>query len=93
MVASTTNYRDSALAEVNLDCCLAHLDFNQDKFKAMKEKYGPEVKIIYQAYLGSVLISSEHKTISVDQMVKEFEIELLDDYFERSLAAQKHSEL
>lgn len=36
--------------------------------------------------LGSVLISSEHETISVDEMIKEFEIELLDDYFARSLA-------
>ena len=30
--------------------------------------------------------SSEHETISVDEMIKEFEIELLDDYFARALA-------
>jgi hypothetical protein len=36
--------------------------------------------------LGSVLISSEHEAISADEMIKEFEIELLDDYFARALA-------
>jgi predicted amidohydrolase len=86
VVASTTNYFDYAVATVNLDCQLAHLDFNWGRLRNVKAKYGPKVKISDPGFLGSVLISSEHEKITVDEMVKEFNIELLDDYFARALA-------
>ena len=86
IIASSTNYFDYAIAIVNLDCRLVHLDYNWDRLKAMKKKYGPDVKITDPGYLGAVLVSSEHETINVDEMIKEFQIELLDDYFKRSAA-------
>jgi hypothetical protein len=63
-----------------------HLDYNWERLRRVKAKYGPKVKITDPGCLGCVLIASEHETISVDDMIKEFEIELLDDYFVRSLA-------
>ena len=86
LVASNTNYFDFAVATVNLDCTLAHLDYNWDRLRKLKAQYGPKVKITDPGCLGSVLISSEHEKISVEEMVKEFEIELLDDYMTRALA-------
>ena len=86
VVASNTNYFNFAVAIVNLDCALVHLDYNWDRLRKLKTRYGPKVRITDPGCLGSVLISSEHETISVDEMIKEFEIELLDDYFARSLA-------
>jgi hypothetical protein len=86
VVASATNYFDFAVATVNLDCALVHLDYNWDRLRKLKARYGPKVKITDPGCLGAVLVSSEHETISVDDMIKEFEIELLDDYFARSLA-------
>ena len=86
VVASNTNYFDFAVARVNLDCELVHLDFNWGRLRKLKAKYGPKVKISDPGCLGSVLISSEHETISVEDMIEEFDIELLDDYFARSLA-------
>ena len=86
IVASNTNYFDYAVATVNLDCRLAHLDYNWGRLRALKAKYGPKVKIKDPGYLGSVLITSEHETISADEMIEEFEIELLDDYMARALA-------
>ena len=85
-IASSTNYFDSASATVNLDCCVAHLDGNCERLRAMKKKYGNGARIADPGYLGSVLISSESDEFSVRDLVEEFEIELLDDYFERSLA-------
>ena len=85
VLASSTNYRDYAVATVNLDCCLAHYDGNWDKLKALKAHYGPEVDIHDPGYVGSVLISSLVKDKTATEMAKEFEIELLDDYFSRSL--------
>lgn len=85
VVASTTNYFDYAVATVNLDCQLAHLDYNWSRLRNLKAKYKTKVKITDPGFLGSVLISSEHEKITVPEMVKEFNIELLDDYFTRAL--------
>ena len=85
-IATTTNYIDYVTANVNLDCCLAHLDYNWTKLDALKEKYGAGVKITDPGHLGAVLVSSESEDRSVQDMVEEFEIELLDDYFARALA-------
>ena len=85
IIASNTNYFNFAVATMNLDCKLAHLDYNWERLRKLKAKYGPKVTISDPGRLGSVLISSEHETISVDQMIKEFQIELLDDYFVRAL--------
>ena len=86
VVASNTDYFDSAVARINLDCALVHLDFNWSRLRALKEKYGPAVTITDPGLLGSVLIASEHEVISIDQMIEEFELERLDDYMARSLA-------
>lgn len=86
VVASNTNYFDFVVADVNLDCRLAHLDYNWSRLRALNAKYGPKVKIRDPGFLGSVLISSEDETITVDEMIAEFKIELLDDYMARALA-------
>ncbi len=85
VVGSNTNYFDYAVAAINLDCALAHLDYNWSRLRKLKEKYGPKVRITDPGFLGSVLITSEHEKITVHEMVKEFNIELLDDYFARAL--------
>ena len=86
VVAANTNYFDSAVARVNLDCALVHLDENWGRLRAMKAKYGPKVKVTDPGLLGAVLIAGEHETISIDDMIEEFKVERLDDYMARSLA-------
>ncbi len=86
IIASTTNYTEYVTADINLDYCIAHIDYNWEKFKALKKKYGRGVKIYDPGLLGSVLITSEMEDKSIKDLVKEFEIELLDDYFKRALA-------
>ena len=86
IIASNTNYFNFAVARVNLDCELVHLDYNWERLRKLKAKYGPKVTITDPDRLGSVLISSEHETISADEMIKEFEIDLLDDYLARATA-------
>ncbi len=83
IVATSTNYFDFAVSKINLDCKLVHLDFNWGKLTALKEKYGAGVKITDPGKLGSVLVTSEDKNVTVNQMIREFDIELLDDYFNR----------
>ena len=73
-----------AVATINLDYCLAHGDRNGERFSKLKEKYGNKVTINNPGRLGFVLITSEHESISIEEMVKEFDIELLDEYFNLS---------
>jgi hypothetical protein len=83
VVATSTNYTNYAVARINLDSELVHIDFNSSRYRALKEKYGPGVTISDPGKLGCVLLTSEHENVSVRQMIKEFNIELLDDYFSR----------
>jgi predicted amidohydrolase len=85
ILASTTNYFDFVTATANLDCQVVHLDFNWEKLRAMKARYGPKVSIYDPGYLGAVLIASESDEMTCDDLVEEFAIERLDDYMARSL--------
>ncbi|MBT3275069.1 MAG: carbon-nitrogen hydrolase family protein [Spirochaetales bacterium] len=91
VIASSTNYNDFVTAEINLDYCLAHLDYNHEKFTAMKAAYGPEVDIYDPGFIGSVLITSKHPEKSALEMIQEFEIELLEDYMDRALAHRREN--
>jgi hypothetical protein len=84
VIASSTNYYDFAVTTINLDCKLVHLDYNRSRLTALKEKYGPSVTISDPGKLAAVLVTSEDKNVTVDQMVREFKLELLDDYFNRA---------
>jgi predicted amidohydrolase len=84
VVASSTNYFNYAVATINLDRKLVHLDNNWEKLVGLKKKYGKEVTITDPGKIGAVMITSETTKVSADEMVKEFNMELLDDYLNRS---------
>ncbi len=92
IVASSTNYFNYTVASVNLDCKLVHLDYHRGKLKDLKKKYGSSVHITEPGGLGVVLITSENDKVGVDEMLKEFDIELVDDYFRRSHLIKKQNE-
>ena len=84
VIASSTNYFDFAVARINLDCELVHLDYNWEKLTALKEKYGTGVTVSDPGELASVLVTSEESKITADGMIKEFGIEPLDEYLNRA---------
>ena len=51
---------------------------------SFQQKYGDKVIISDPGRVGAVLITSEHETVSAADMVKEFNIELLDSYLDRT---------
>jgi len=89
VVASSTNYFHYTVATVNLDRRLVHLDYNWAKLRALKTKYGDKVTIYDPGEVGAVMITSEHESISANEMIREFDIELLDDYLNRSRKVRK----
>jgi len=85
LVAQSTNYHHWVTTTVNLDCTLAHLDYNGGKFRAMKKAYGRGVTISDPGNLGSVMLTCNIEGKTVQNLVEEFEVELLDDYWARAL--------
>jgi len=86
IIASNTNYFNYATARINLDCAVVHLDYNWEKLQLMKQKYGSKAVFRDPGYLGSVLVSSETDEFTVKDLIREFELETLDDYLARSSA-------
>lgn len=88
LIASSTNYHNFVTMRLNLDCCLVHLDYNVSRLHAIRAKYGTKVRIVDPGLLGSVLLFSETPEFSVNELIREFQIEPLDDYFARALDYQ-----
>ncbi len=65
---------------------MVHIDYNNQKFAAAKEKYGNKIKIYDPGHVGAVLLTAESPDLTVDDVLAEFEIEVWDDYYARSLA-------
>ena len=84
VIASSTNYFDFVVTTINLDSRVVHLGYNFEKLSALKMKYGRAVTIADPGRLGAVLLSCEVENLSIDKIIKEFNIELIDDYFNRS---------
>jgi predicted amidohydrolase len=73
-----------AVADVNADRELFHLDYNQDKFAALREQYGPDVEIEVHQPEAFFLLASRRPDLSVEQIAKEHRLETLRDYLARS---------
>lgn len=84
-VAHSTNYYPWISHSVNLDYQVVHLDENWGKLQKLREKYGPKVNVYDPGYVGAVLVSSEHESVTSEDMIKEFDIELWDHYYDRSM--------
>lgn len=80
----TDCYNDIAMAKINLDRVMAHLDYNRDKFPEIRKKYGNEVKIDVPANIGPALIYSESEKRTALDIAQEFKLELVGDYMERA---------
>ncbi len=87
-IARTTNYYHYLTHEINLDFAVIHLDGNEKKIIAAKEKYGNKITVFDPGELGAVLLTSETDELTANDLVKEFDFELLDDYFNRSMKLQ-----
>lgn len=83
VVASSTNYTPHVSGKINLDYALCHIDYNMDKIKAAKSKYKDALTVYDPGYVGSLMLSCEVEGMNVWDIIKEFEIESLEDYFKR----------
>ena len=79
-----------AVADVNVEREVFHLDYNQDKFQALRARYGPDIDIEVHQPEAFFLLASRRVGLSVAEIAKEFHLETLRDYLARS--AQQREE-
>lgn len=87
----TDCYTAVARATVNLDRVMVHLDNNRDHFPAIERKYGAEVNIDIPPNVGPALIYSNTDKRSAADVAREFGLETLDDYLNRSVRENDRS--
>lgn len=83
VISSSNSQNDYAVESINLDFKRVHLAYNILNLAAMKKKYGNTVKISDPGEYASVLVSSENENVTVEQMIKEFEIIEFNDYLDQ----------
>ena len=88
-LAYSTNYVNHATASVNLDYALLHNAAGNNKFRQIKERYGPGVTVFDPGNLGFRLVTSEMADIGMADVVREFGLEEVDDLFARELSEQQ----
>jgi predicted amidohydrolase len=72
------------VADINADREVFHLDYNQNKFPAIRDKYGTDVEIEVHQPEAYFLLASRRQGLTVEQVAKEFGMETLRDYLARS---------
>ncbi len=87
-LAATDCYSSVAIATVNLDRALVHLDGNAPRFPDIRRKYGSRIRLEIPPNVGSALMTSLDDRLTAMQVVREFDLELLDDYFARARRAR-----
>ena len=83
-LAESSAYGRIIFAKINLDSQIVHIDFNVERVANLKRKYQELVSIEVASPEAVYYISSLHPDVSVQDMIKEFEIEIRDDYFARA---------
>lgn len=73
-----------AIAEVNADREVFHLDYNAEKMPAIRKKYHEGVQIDVLPEEDFFLLASNLPDRSVEQIAAEFELETMREYFARS---------
>ena len=77
-------YLPTFTVKVNTNCRVLHLDGNRTKFPAVLKKYGQRVSIRNPGRVGTVTIASNDPSLPVEDVIREFGLETLTDYLERS---------
>ncbi|MFH1744366.1 MAG: carbon-nitrogen hydrolase family protein [bacterium] len=84
VLVESSDYQLAITETINLDCAVLHLDYNHAKVGEIRKKYGQAVDMEVTSPEGRFLLTSNHPDRSVDDIIQEFELELLDDYFDRA---------
>ncbi len=89
-ILGKTGQRSAVIGlELNLDKRYFHTDFNASQMPALKAKYGRDITVrVYHEEAGLV-IESNRSDLCIEDIMKEFDLELGPDYIARHNLAEK----
>ena len=90
-VLAESTYEAVITRRLNLDRRILHMDYNWEKMDQMLAKYGSGIRFDYYTREAKYAIASERPDITVDDLIKEFELEELGDYFQRARARRSRA--
>lgn len=79
------DYFQTGSVKINTNYAVCHLDFNWGGLEKAVETYGPRVTVRDPGSVGCVTLLSNDPALKVESVVKEFGLELLSDYYARSV--------
>ncbi|HOE10491.1 MAG TPA: carbon-nitrogen hydrolase family protein [bacterium] len=84
VLIESSDYQLTITKTINLDYAVLHLDYNHAKTAEIHKKFGPSVEMEVHSPEGRYMLTSNHPDKSVNEIIQEFELERLDDYFNRA---------
>lgn len=91
VIVTSQPYQPIITKTLNLDAVVLHLDYNHAKFAAIKERYKAGVEIDVASPEGKCILVSHMPDKSASEIVAEFELEPLRNYFERAEGIRKQA--
>lgn len=82
VLASANGYSRVAVARVNLDRVVVHLDRNQDLFPDIQRRYRTGVRIEAAGDLGVALVACEADDLTMTDVLRDFPLTPLDAYLD-----------
>jgi predicted amidohydrolase len=90
-LAESSAYGRIIFARINLDSRVVHIDYNADRVRRLKEKYGTYVKVETASPEAVYFLTSLHPQKSIRAMIEEFQVETLDAYLDRARSVRLHN--
>jgi hypothetical protein len=87
-VGRTSDILPRTTTVVNLNRRVVHMDYNLDKIEKLLNRYGGDVLVEDLRQEAVCVITSLKKGLEVDDLMREFKIERLMDYFDRCRAVR-----
>ncbi|HQP97215.1 MAG TPA: carbon-nitrogen hydrolase family protein [bacterium] len=89
VLVESSDYQTTITQTINLDFAVLHLDYNHAKTAEIRSKFGPSVEMEVHSPEGRYMLTSNHPDQSVDEIIQKFQLERLDDYFNRARKVRK----
>lgn len=88
VIESCGRLADFIIATIDLERRLFHWDYQGDRLDRIRNTYGRDVQIDIYHEEGWFALNSLRDDLTVDQLIREFELVTIDDYYVRTAARQ-----
>ena len=91
VVMESSAYSPIICKTLNLDYEVLHLDYNHEKFTAIKNRYGPKVILDVSRPEAVFMLTADSEGLTASGVVREFELETRSKYLRRALRIRREA--